>query len=341
MWIGDTIYFASDRDGTLNLYAFATTTGDLSQITNSSTWDVRWPSTDNQMQIVYELDGELQVYDIGTGEDRRLSITVPDDGLAMRPSRYPAYENIEDAALSPKGERAVFVGRGDIFTVPIEKGPTRNLTRSSGAHDKLARWSPDGGKISFVSDMSGEEQIYLINQDGSGEPEQLTTEFRAMLYAPEWAPDGKRLALSDKNGKLYVLTLDGRAVVEIADDQFGRIGDYVWSPNGGHLAFSMQEHSGFSSIYIWSVSDGQVRRVTDGLNEEYGPAWDPEGKYLYYLSDREYAPQLSQIEWNIAGARMTGIFAATLRKDVENPFAPESDEVTVKKDGEDEGADKG
>jgi tricorn protease len=339
MWIGDTVYFASDRDGTLNLYAFETTTGDLSQITNSSTWDVRWPSTDNRAQIVYELDGELQVYNIGTGEDRRLAISVPDDGLAMRPSRYPAYENIEDVALSPKGERAVFVARGDIFTVPIEKGPTRNLTRSSGAHDKLARWSPDGSKISFVSDMSGEEQIYLINQDGSGEPEQLTEEFRAMLYAPEWAPDGKRLALSDKHGKLYVLTLDGRAVAEIADDQFGRIGDYVWSPNGGHLAFSMQEHSGFSSIYIWSVSDGQIRRITGAYADEYGPAWDPEGKYLYYLSDREYAPQLSQIEWNIAGNRMTGIFVLTLRNDVENPFAPESDEVTVKGDDEDESAE--
>ncbi len=342
MWIGDTIYFASDRDGTLNLYAYGIDDGDVRQLTHETTWDVRWPSSDNRGRIVYELDGELHVHDIGSGSDSKLSITVPDDGLAMRPSRYPAYENIEDVALSPKGERAVFTARGDIFTVPIEKGPTRNLTHSSSAHDKRAAWSPDGQKIAFISDITGEEQVYLIDQDGSGEPEQLTDDFRAMLYTPEWAPDGQRLALSDKNGKLYVLTLAGREVVEIADDTRGRIFDYAWSPNGGHLAFSMRDVNGFNSIYIWSVSDGVLRRITSAYHEEYSPVWGVEGNYLYYLSDREYAPQISQIEWNIAGNRMTGIFAIALRGDVENPFGPESDEVTTgDEEGEDDTSDNG
>ena len=257
MWIGDTIYFASDRDGTLNLYAYGIDDGDVRQLTHETTWDVRWPSSDNRGRIVYELDGELHVHDIGSGSDSKLSITVPDDGLAMRPSRYPAYENIEGVALSPKGERAVFTARGDVFTVPIEKGPTRNLTHSSSAHDKRA----------------------------------------------------------------------------------------VWSPNGGHLAFSMRDVNGFNSIYIWSVSDGVLRRITSAYHEEYGPVWGVEGNYLYYLSDREYAPQISQIEWNIAGNRMTGIFAIALRGDVENPFGPESDEVTtgdeeVKDDSSDNTAKK-
>ena len=342
MWIGDTIYFASDRDGTLNLYAYGTDDGEARQLTHETTWDVRWPSSDNRGRIVYELDGELHVHDIGGGSDTKLSITVPDDGLAMRPSRYPAYENIEDVALSPKGERAVFTARGDIFTVPIEKGPTRNLTHSSGAHDKRATWSPDGEKIAFISDITGEEQVYLIDQDGTGESERLTDDFSAMLYTPLWAPDGKRLALSDKNGKLYVLTLAGRAVAEIADDKRGRISDYAWSPNGGHLAFSMEDVNGFNSIYIWSVSDGVLRRVTGAYHDEYGPAWGVEGNYLYYLSNREYAPQISQIEWNFAGNRMTGIFALALRADVENPFGPESDEVTTgDEEEEDDSSDNG
>ncbi|MCU0234978.1 MAG: S41 family peptidase, partial [Thermoanaerobaculales bacterium] len=258
-----------------------------------------------------------------------IAISVPDDGLAMRPARYPAHENIEDFALSPKGERALFVARGDVFTVPIEKGPTRNLTRSSGAHDKHARWSPDGAKIAFISDLTGEEQLYLVDQDGSKAPERLTDGFRTMLYAPEWAPDGKRIAFSDKHGTLHVLTVADRGLQEVADTPRGRIFDYAWSPHGGHLAFSMADRNGLSSIYIWSAADGQTRRVTGGLTDEHDPVWDPEGKYLYFLSEREYAPQISQLEWNIAGNRMTGIFALALRTDVADPFAPESDEVTI------------
>jgi len=334
MWIGDTIYFSSDRDGTLNLYAYEVVSGSVEQVTNSTTWDVRWPSSDNASRIVYELAGELHVLEVGARKDQRIAITVPDDGLSKRPSRYPAYDNIEDFELSPKGERALFVARGDVFTAPIEDGPTRNLTNSSGAHAKHARWSPDGSRIAFVSDTSGEEQIYLIGQDGRGEPEQLTTELAAMLTAPEWSPDGARLAFGDKDGKLYVLTISGREVVEVADDEFGGIFDYSWSPGGGHLAFSLQDHTGFSSLFVWSVADGETRRITGEYFDEYGPAWDLEGKYLFYLSEREFAPQISSVEWNFAGNRTTGIFALALRGDVASPFPPASDEVTVDEEGD-------
>ncbi|HEX9653349.1 MAG TPA: S41 family peptidase [bacterium] len=337
MWIGGTIYFTSDRDGTYNLFAFDIGTTEVRQLTQSATWDVRWPSSDNRSQVVYELDGELQVFDVTTQEDRRISIIVPDDGLARRPSRYSAEKNIEDFELSPKGERALFVARGDVFTAPIEKGPTRNLTNTSNAHDKWARWSPDGARIAFISDRTGEDQVYLINQDGSGQLEQLTTQFNRMLNVPGWASDGKRLAFSDKDGKLYVLTIASKQVQEIADDEFGGISDYAWSNCGGHLAFSMNDWSGYSSIYVWSVTDGQRRRITGENFNEYGPAWDPDGNYLYYLADREFAPQISSWEWNFAGNRTAGIFAMALRKDVKNPFAPESDEVTL---GEGEKEDK-
>ena len=338
MWIGEKIYFSSDRDGTLNLYAIDLGTDDVTQLTHSDVWDVRWPSSDNTSRIVYELDGELEIYDVAAGEATRIAIIVPNDGLASRPSRISASGNIEDYALSPKGERVLFVARGDVFTAPLKHGPTRNLTRSSGAHDKWARWSPDGSKIAYVSDASGEDEIYLVAQDGSGEPEQLTEGGSAMRYAPEWAPDGKRLAFSDKDGKLYVLEIEGRQLTEIADDQFGMINDHAWSPNGGHLAFSMSDHSGFDSIYLWSAGDSRLRRVTGELYDEFEPVWDQGGDYLYYLSRRQYAPQISLIEWNFAGNRNVGIFAMALRDDVENPFAPKSDEVTI--DGEDDEAEE-
>jgi len=339
MWIDQTIYFSSDRDGTLNLYSYEVGSGETSQLTRSKRWDVRWPSDDGRGRIVYELNGELQIFDIAAGGSTPVPIFVPSDGVAMRPTRISASDRVEGFELSPKGKRALFVARGDVFTAPIEHGPTRNLTRSSDAHDKWARWSPDGKSIAFVSDRDGEEEIYLIDQDGLGEPVRLTHGGTAMRYAPEWAPDGKRLAFGDKDGKLWVLELEGRKLEEIADEARGQIRDYAWSPRGGHLAFSMSEASGFNSIFVWSVADGALRRVTEATFNEYGPAWDPEGNYLYYLSDREYAPQIGTFEWNYVADRTTGIFALALREDVAHPFPPRSDEVEL--DGADEGSDEG
>ncbi len=332
MWISDNVYFNSDRDGHFNLYAYNVSSGKTTEVTTNKLWDVRWPSSDNEGRIVYELNGELQVLDTKSRKSTPISIMVPDDGLARRPSRVSAANNIESYSLSPKGERTLFTARGDIFTAPIEKGPTRNLTHSSGAHDKWPNWSPDGSQIAFISDQSGEEEVYLVPQDGSKPAEQITHGGNAMRYAPEWAPDGKRLAFGDKDGKLYVLTLTDRKLVEIADTPRGQIRDYVWSPRGNYIAFSMAQNSnGFASIYIWGPGNGQPRRVTDDMFNAYSPAWDPQGNYLYFLSDREFAPQISQLEFNYATNRTAYIYAMALRKDVKHPFPPESDEVTLAK----------
>jgi tricorn protease len=328
MWIGDAIYFSSDRDGTLNLYSYDVASAAVTKLTNSTTWDVRWPSSDSVSRIVYELDGELHVFDVKTRADQGLSIFVPNDGVAMRPSRVSAEKQIEDFDLSPKGERALFVARGDVFTAPIEKGPTRNLTDSSNAHDKWARWSPDGKRIAYISDRSGEDEVWLVDQAG-GKPEQVTTGGQAMRYAPEWSAEGTHIAFSDKDGKLYVLTLADRKLTQVADDPRGQIRDYTWSPKGAFLAFSMNDLSATRSLHIWSATDGQVHRVTDETFNEEAPSFDPEGEYLYYQSERQFAPQISLVEWNYAGARMTGLFALTLKKDGKSPFPPQSDEVTL------------
>ncbi len=332
MWIGNTIYFNSDRTGTFNLYAYDVATGRTSQVTSSTTWDVRWPTSDRQGRIVYEMNGELVVFDTKTGKSTPISITVPDEGLWKRPSRISAANALEDFELSPRGERALFVARGDVFTAPIEKGPTRNLTHSSGAHDKWARWSPDGSKIAYISDRTGEEELWVIAQDGSGAPEQLTRDGHAMRYAPAWSADGRRLAFGDKDGKVFVYSFDDRKVVQVVDAPRDQVLDYAWAPGGHYLSFSMAGANGFRSIYIWSEKDGQLRRITDPLFNAQNPAWDPEGNYLFYLSDRTYAPQISTVEWNYATNRTTGIFALALRKDVANPFPAESDEVTIAKD---------
>lgn len=335
MWMGSTIYYNSDRDGHFNLYAHDLTSGKVAQVTSNRTWDVRWPSSDGEGHIIYELNGELHVYDTKSKKNTPISILVPDDGLARRPSRVSVANLIQDVSLSPKGERVLFGARGDIFTAPAEKGPTRNLTRSSNAHDKWPRWSPDGSRIAFISDKSGEEEVYVVAQDGLALPEQLTQGGKAMRYAPEWSPDGKRIAFGDKDGKLFVLTIANRKLVEVADSPRGQVRDYVWSPRGNHLAFSMGDPNGFSSIYIWSEKDAKLRRVTDLMFNEYNPSWDPQGNYLYYLSDREFTPQISSFEYNYALNRETNIYALALRKDVKHPFPPESDEVTISKEESD------
>ncbi len=200
---------------------------------------MRWPSSDNEGRVVYELNGELQILDARSGRSSGISISVPNEGNAQRPSRIPVASFMESVGLSPKGERAIFNARGDVFTAPIEKGPTRNLTHSSGAHDKWPSWSPDGSRIAFISDMSGEEELYIMQQDGLKPAEQITRGGNAMRYQPEWSPDGKRIAFSDKDGKLYVVTLADKKMTEIADSRFGQIRDYAWSPRGSFIAFSM------------------------------------------------------------------------------------------------------
>ncbi|MDX6574635.1 MAG: tricorn protease [Blastocatellia bacterium] len=332
IWIGDTIYFNSDRDGHFNIYSYGVSSGKTAQVTRSKQWDVRWPSSDHEGRIVYEMNGELQILDARSGKITPISITVPDDGLARRPSRVSAANNIESYELSPKGERALFSARGDIFTAPIEKGPTRNLTHSSGAHDKWPTWSPDGSQIAFISDMSGEEELYLAPQDGSKPAQQITSGGSAMRYQPEWSADGKRIAFGDKDGKIWVVTLADRKMIEIVDSTRGQIRDYGWSPRGNYLAFSMPvSPNGNTSVYVWNAVDNKVRSVTDANFNSINPVWDPQGNYLYFISNREFAPQISNIEFNYATNRDAYIYALALRKDVKHPFPPESDEVSVSK----------
>ncbi|HXM41848.1 MAG TPA: S41 family peptidase [Bryobacteraceae bacterium] len=340
MWIGREIYYNSDRDGHFNIYAYDTASGKTRQITKYNLWDVRWPSTDRQQRIVYELDGELQILDVKTGTSTHISVRVPDDGVNRRPSYVSAANLIEQVEFSPKGERVLFAARGDIFSAPVEKGPTRNLTHSPGAHDKWPVWSPDGSKVAFLSDASGEEEVYVVAQDGSAPPEKITSGGHAFRYDPKWSPDSARIAFSDKDGRLWVVSLKDHATQEIAHSTEGEIRDYAWSPGGGYLAFSINESPLFSALYIWSMKDSKLHRVSSGTFNEDTPAWHPGGDYLYFMANHEFQPQISRIEFDFATNRARGIFVMALRKDVKNPFPPESDEVTLKGADNDKDNDK-
>lgn len=336
MWVGNTVFYNSDKDGKFNLYAYDTGSGKTAQVTKNRDWDIRWPSTDDKDRIIYERDGELELMDIGSKKTTKLSITVPDDGINKRKRQASVGGAVTSYSLSPKGERALFAARGDIFTAPIEKGGTRNLTRSSNANDRFPAWSPDGKTIAFISDKSGEDEVWIAAQDGSTPPEQASTTPAGQKYGPAWSADSKKIAFGDKDGKIYVLTLATKQVQVIADAPNGTIQDYDWSPKGGYIAYSMQNRNGMSSVYIWSAEDNKNYRVTPEMFASGSPTWDPAGGYLYYVSAREFAPQVSNSEFNYATNRMSQIYALALKKDTKNPFPPESDEVTIteeKKDG--------
>lgn len=339
MWIGNHIYFVSDRDGTLNLFSFDLESKKTEQLTRNTQWDVRWASRGDDGEIVYELDGELQVFDTKTGQNHAISIRVPDDGVSSRASRVAAGDDIEGIGLAPKGERVLFSARGDVFSAPIEKGVVRNLTDSSNAHDRLAIWSPDGAKVAFVSDKSGEEEIWLVAQDGSDKAVQLTKDSKVRKNAMRFSPDGKKIAVDDKDGRLWSVDVASGAATEIAHDLGGSVSDYSWSPDSAWLAFSLADSNGYRSIWIAGGGDAKLHRVTDELFNESEPTWDPSGDYLYYLSDREFAPQLMGLEWNFCVNRTTCVYALALRKDVKHPFPPESDEVAIQKAGDAKTAD--
>jgi tricorn protease len=339
IWIGNAIYFVSDRDDVLNLYRYDIGSAQTTQLTRHRNFDVRWASGDRAGHIVYELGGELRVYDVNANQDRAVRIAVPTDGARTRAEQVSVADKIEQFGLSPHGERAFFVARGDLFSVPVENGITRNLTQTPGAHEREAAWSPNGRRVAYVSDASGEDAIWSRDADGNDAPRQLTHEIYGRLYAPRWSPDGKRMAFSDSANRVHVLDLASGKATPIGTDPFGLSRDYVWSPKGGYLAYSLNEDNAQPSVFIWSVADGKSRRVTDSLFGESTPAFSPDGKFLYFLGAREWAPQISAVEFEFAANRNIGIYALTLQKNGPSPFPVQNDEPKAVKDA-DEGKDE-
>ncbi len=341
MWYRNTIYFASDRGPAkrLNIWAYDLKTKSFRQITHFSAYDVDWPSLGDN-GIVFQDGGALYVLDLPSEKLHKLEVTVPLDGVRTRPRWVKTAKLIKSFGIAPNGKRALFGARGDIFTVPVKHGNTRDLTQTSNAREMFPAWSPNGKWIAYVTDRTGEAQMAVRPSGGGGSETILTDRKAGYLYEPVWSPDSARLAFSDSDHVLWVLNIKDRKTVRVDRDPREEIHHVQWSPDALWLAYSKAGPEDMGSdddastymgrIFLYSLATGKTTLVSNGLSNDYDPVFSPDGKYLYFVSSRHINPVFSQTEFNIATLKMAGLYAATLQKDEPSPFAPRSDEGSVK-----------
>jgi tricorn protease len=346
MWHGDTIYFGSDRgpEHRINLYSYSLKTKQVKQLTDFKDYDVDWPSLGPDA-IVFSNGGYLYTFDLKSQKARKLTVYLPGDRDLARPHWANVSRYVTDSDISPEGNRAVLTARGDIFTVPAKDGSIRNLTQTPGIHEKYAAWSPDGKWIAYLSDRSGEEEIYVTPQDGMGKETRITTDGKMARMPPVWSPDSKKLVFADKDLRLFYVDIDQKTPVLIDQGKYNDITDYTWSPDSKWVAYAKQEENTNNAISLYSLADKKITPVTTSFNSSSAPTFDPGGKYLFFLSQRDYNEVLGNFDFEFSNPKADRVYLVTLRADLPSPFAPKSDEAGKKADDsnakdQDKSADK-
>ncbi|UCF04974.1 MAG: PD40 domain-containing protein [bacterium] len=331
MWIGNAIYFTSDRERTLNLFRYDIGTKRIDKVTDFAEYDVLWPSRGGS-RIVFENGGYLFCHDTRTAETKKIPVTLSSDKQFVRPLYKTVKDNIESFSISPSGVRAAFSARGDIFTVPAEHGIVRNITRTAGIREMATEWSPDGKYISYLSEESGEYEVWIRPKDGEGNARQLTTGTDAWILHPVWSPDAKRIAYSDKMNRLWVLAVESGRKVEADRSEIYAIRNYSFSPDGNWLCYTKHDPSRISSIWVYSIESKKTMRLTGEITDDAEPVFSMDGKYLYFVSDRDFDYRNRRFE-----AR---IYIGTLSKKTESPLKPLNDEEKPEEDEEEGNADE-
>jgi tricorn protease len=333
MWSGNKIYFLSDRDSLkrMNLYSYDLTAKDTKRLTYFTDFDVKFPSLGDNA-IVFENAGFIYRFDLATEKTVKVPITIADDMLGGRGGIVKVSDNIGNYEISPDGNRALFGARGDIFTVPAKYGAIRNLTKSPGIHERNAKWSPNGKWIAYISDATGEDELYIMPQDASGSPTQLTKGEDTYKYQMYWSPDSKKILWADKKLRLRYVDVETKAVKEVDQAKIWEFDEYRWSPDSKWITYTRPEVETMSRIYLYSLEEGKSFPVTDGWYNSSIPLFSADGKYLFFQSSRDFNPTFSQIEFDQAYLDMSRIYLVTLAKSTDSPFKPKSDEVSVKED---------
>ncbi len=327
MWIGNTIYFLSDRDHTMNLYAYRVDAKQLTQLTHHDDFDIMTASAGSDA-VVYEQAGYIYLVDAKSGKAQKLDIQVTGDLPWARPQFKKVVSLIRNSALSPAGVRAAFEARGEIFTVPAEKGDYRNLTQSPGAHDRSPAWSPDGAQLAWLSDASGEYQLMLGDPLGVATPRAIALPSTAFFSAPAWSSDGTQILLQDNHRNLWMIEVASGKATKVDTDNYPdpvRSFDATWSPDSKWVAYSKNLPSHLRAIFIYSLAEKKSHQLSDGMADSISPAFDAGGKYLYFLASTNYGPSTGWLEMSsIDRPVRRAIYLAVLSASEPSPLLPET-----------------
>ncbi len=342
VWAGDRLLLLSDRDGTMNLYGWHPGE-DVEPLTTFTDWDVKRASVHGDT-VIFERAGQLHELDLGTDQVRTLPIRIDADLPHMRAHWEDATSFIEAMDISPTGVRAVFGARGEILTLPAEDGDVRNLTLSAGVHDRHPSWSPDGSRIAWVSDASGEYELMIGPQDGLGEVEAIPLGDASFYYGVLWSPDDSHIAYTDKRLNLWVMDLDEKRPTLVATDPFDyppRSLDPAWSPDGRYLAYTQRQANHLRAVFIYDVQAGTHHRITDGMSDVVSATFSPDGRFLYFAASTNFALgggwlDMSSYERPLRRA----LYLVVLSADEPSPLFPEAGDEPMDEPAEDEGKKK-
>ena len=329
VWVGSTVYFISDRDGVANVWSYEPATKRLAQVTKFNDFDVKTMDAGAGV-VVFEQAGVIHELDPKGGRDRVVNITAVGDFPWMMPRWEDVTRRMATMALSPTGKRVVVEARGEIFTIPAEKGDVRNLTNSSASAERDPAWSPDGKYISWFSDKSGEYKLVIAEQDGLTPPREIALPSPTHFYTASWSPDSKKLLYTDTNLRIWVMDLESGKAKTVGGDPWlvpSRTINPVWSPDSKWVAYAAHLDSLYRAIFVSNVDTGETKRVTDGLADAMWPAWDASGKYLWFLASTDYGLLSQWLDMTSYDRNETfGLYVAVLKKGEPSPLLPESDE---------------
>jgi tricorn protease len=340
-WVGDSIYFLSDRSGPISVFRYDTGSKAVTPVAPNTGFDLKSFQA-GPGGLVYEQFGSIHLYDTASNTDKTIAIQIHGELSNLAPHRMNLAPNeIQNAALSPTGARAVFEAHGEIFTVPAEKGETRNLTRTSGVAERDPSWSPDGKTIAYFSDASGEYQLYLRDQTGFKPPTVIDLGPEpSFFYGPTWSPDSKHIAYTDKHTRLWYVdvptgqpAMAGKPVL-VDKGTYGSFGaDFspVWSPDSKWIAYHRDLDNQLNAIFLYSLESHKFTQVTDGMSDASSPSFDLGGKYLYFLASTDDGPSRAGIDLSsLDRAQTTAAYVVVLAKDGASPIPPESDDEKIK-----------
>lgn len=341
MWVGNKIYFTSDRDRVLNLYSYKD--GAIEQLTFHKDYDVRRPSPGIN-NIVYELGGTLWSLNLKTKTTAKIPIIINTDPKETRPYLKEVSEFITSMDLSPSGNSVLITARGEIFSVPKKNGSIKNLTESSGARDLYATWSPDGKRIAWISDQSGEYEIMLAEPSEESDPVQLTKHGNGFRHTLRWSPDGQKLAYTDQTLTLYIIDVNTKKMTEVDKAEFEDIdvsqenkpiNDFDWSPDSQFITYAKMGSDLVYQLFIYSLKTNQIHHVSHGNFNDFNPVFTNDGRHLLFISNRRFNPTFCDIEWEMVYKNVAGIYALTLQRDGK-PFLPLINDLDGNKEETDE-----